>query len=495
MLESIKLNCDGYRIDKIKYNNEELIQFSAGMNNEYLVKDFQIKGEYLRQVIRSLNDQTYFLRLPKGRSLEKFVEENYLISEKIIKNILIQILEALVTLYKNKILGRCFSIENVFWDGSNITMMHFGFYPEIWQVQKNYDHRLDTLLLGQIAYSLITCQKIVKENYQEVLICSPVSEALKEITRKMLDLESQRIELQNVAKFFKQQLSEETYQFYLIDYPKICEQIDQIINKREKETSYLIDIIPNQISQEEKDQQNFINNLIFFNKNKNEDQCIWEILHNEIYRIYLLTNLKQIIQDKYSQQEGLVYIDQLQFIVDKTICIVKSYFQQFLLNKFKNDHKSFIEKSTSYNTLKKVLKDNLMMEKQFLTIETIKNQKKKKQTDEHFNLEFFESDFNDIKLTFRKYVIDVYRYFEKNAEISKNPKKKLELVQNQLRVLLALILNQVIINKELHFKTVKRVVGSDIFKPIDLEVKFFKVASIEQIQEQIQEIHDLYFSS
>ncbi|CAD8188056.1 unnamed protein product [Paramecium pentaurelia] len=487
MLEQLKLRCDGYNIKIILKDNQQLINYCAESQNKYLVNDLKVEGIYFRKVVEKVNDQSFLVNYPQGQVLEKLIQENDFLPEKIIQTILIQILEGLAKLYRNKILGRCFNIENIMWDGNNISMMNFGFYPEVCQTLKNYDHSLDTLLLGQVAYCLITCQPKINSNYLETLICPPVSQELKELTAKMLDSENKRIQLWQIAEYFKSNLPEDIYKFYINSYQDNCKILDQIIIEREQYAYCSIKII--QFEPEDQVIQEDMSYLLYYNKQINENQIIWEQLHNELYRIYLLQNLKKIIKDKYQYQEEQTYLDQLNFIVDKTILIVMCKFEKYLQTEFSGDQ---------CFTLRRVLKDQIMNGKSFFNtdhnLENIKNQtKKKKDTEKHFQMDIFENEFDDIKLAFRKYVLDVYRYYEKNAQNCKDPQEKLENSQIQLRILMTIILNQVIKNKEVHFKTLKKVVGKQKLCLNDIEIRFFQLASIQQIQEQITEINQEYF--
>ncbi|CAK92146.1 unnamed protein product (macronuclear) [Paramecium tetraurelia] len=488
MQEQLNLRCEGYNIQFVSMDNEKLISYKAKLINEYLVNDLMMEGKYFREVVKQIDDQTFLVKHPRGQTLEQFIQMSNSIPEKIIETILVQILEGLATLYKFRIPGRCFSIYNITWDGTNITMMNFGLYPEICETLIKYNHNLDTLLLGEIAYCLITCSTNVKKNYIDALISPPISQSLKQLTSRMLSPENERIQLWEVAEDFKNNMSEDAYKFYINKYQNCCKSVDQIIEDRESLACSTIDI-SDQLKSDQFKIQEDMSYLLYYNKQINKDQIIWDQLHDELYRIYILTNLKQIIDEKYKVQEISIYLDQLKFIVDKTILIVMCQFQRLLSAQFSSE---------SFCQLRKILKDKVYCERQFFNahdIEAIKGSTKvKKDTGKHFQMEIFEEDFNDIKLAFRSYVLNVYRFYQKNAQNCQDPQEKWELSKIQFQVLMAIILNQVMNNKEIHFQTVKKVVGTDNIRLNDIEIRFFKYANAEDIQEQISEIHKIYFS-
>ncbi|CAD8191142.1 unnamed protein product [Paramecium octaurelia] len=488
MQEQLNLRCEGYNIQFISMDNENLIRYKAKLQNEYLANDIMITGKYFREVVQQIDDQTFVVKHPKGQTLEQFIQASNWIPENIVETILIQILEGLAMLYCNRILGRCFSIDNIIWDGTNITMMNFGLYPEISETLINYNHNLDTLLLGQIAYCLITCTSKVEKNYIETLISPPISQTLKELTNRMLSPENERIQLWEVAENLKNNLSEDAYKFYVNKYQNCCKTLNKIVEERESFFCSTIDIFDQQKSEqfESREQMSY---LLYYNDKIDEDQIIWDQLHEELYKIYILTNLKEIIKEKYFDQEKSIYLDQLKFIVDKTILIVMSKFERYLSTQFSRE---------SFRKLRMIIKDTIYCQTQFFIgndIEAIKSSiQVKKNIEKHFQNAIFEDDFNDIKLAFRTYVLNVYRFYQRNAQNCQDPQEKRELSKIQLQVLMAIILNQVIKNKEIHFKTVKRVVGTDKIRLNDIEIRFFELAYVEDIQEQISEIHQIYFS-
>ncbi|CAK77064.1 unnamed protein product (macronuclear) [Paramecium tetraurelia] len=161
------------------------------INNKTTIQKTKLLRHYLRCL--DLNKKYYIFDFVQGHPISKVIKiygakQESMPIEKI-HNYLKQLLEALHQLHKLNILGRVFSTENIIeLQDNSITLMDFGFGPELKQAQFNllappeivqnfednigqglqYGIEIDSWLLGAFLYHLVTLKPInlVQENNQ-----------------------------------------------------------------------------------------------------------------------------------------------------------------------------------------------------------------------------------------------------------------------------------------------------------------------------------------
>ena len=205
-------------------NYNEIINTISKINNKYIIKYYDTYEDN--------NSFNVVMEYVSNCNLKKFIKnyKNQLISENIIKKIIIQICEGLKALHKNGIIHRDLTPENILIDDdNNIKICDFGFSkkteysktiigkhrylaPEMEKNEK-YNNKIDIYSLGCIFYELFT----LKEYFINIIIDK------KDIK---LDLDTYCQEWQNLIELM---LLHDYNQ--RLDIEKVCNLIEKIKNE------------------------------------------------------------------------------------------------------------------------------------------------------------------------------------------------------------------------------------------------------------------------
>ncbi|CAD8114118.1 unnamed protein product [Paramecium primaurelia] len=553
MSEEIELNFRTMAILTPKFINSEQMLVAKVIYEELFVffeKEQKITGQHLREPCEFEQDQLYYFPGINGITLEQLINSRANLSVQEITDLFKQLLIGLYVLHQQGILGRCFTIQNIYIQNNQIILSVFGFYPNLQLIppeslnNNQYSLGIDMWLLGCILYQLLTSSILnnfkTKEEYNKFysqLDKKKLPKELASLVAKMLHpSEQKRITFEDLHIHFKCVPSNDHIcQFY--KKPQSLPQINFSIKKRENFNPEWA--VPKEFNEKTKilifstryqkqsqllllppiDQQPIFMSL--YNKSDEEMQLypiIWRELHFQYYKFYIMENeiqsLDLIAQSPYLTWTRLCLLNMLIIIKREFILLIKD--QINFLKVSQDEWNNFIKNSKQLKNHIFELKYQIQTDQKKLnnlSLEVDYQQKKPSFEEILLNKKLIQDGafmdtcqlnrFEQFKLPYRRCLQHCYYELEKFVKEERESDDGKFYARIRLQLIICMTINRIFDfkfdnikqHRDINFFELKKVLQiSDLTCPSQVN-SFLQNATLDQLEQQTIDIHKLFFNN
>ncbi|CAD8125920.1 unnamed protein product [Paramecium sonneborni] len=516
---------------------------------EQLYQSFQIEknvtGEYLRDPCLKEYDQIYQFSKPKGTTLDYWIRQKIVLSEQEITSLFNQLLLALYEIHKQGVLGRCFSIFNIYYDSNKITLSNFGYYSDLqlkppeFLKQGTYSIGIDMWLLGCLIYQLSTNEILQNFNsYEEYnqfyqrIDKKKLPKSLVSLVLKMLnpqDCNRLRFgELHSIYKcvnennYLRQYYKSQCNLFTILHLIREREQFNvewAIVKEFNGKSSISVVKHLNPISAniDTIDPDPDPNFMILYNKSELEKQLypkIWKEMHFQYFKFHLMENaikcmrlmfqMPFIIWGQYALQTMLIIIKK-QFLKEIQQSINIFHVQQFEWDQFLanskqlKQHLNEINYSLQFDTLQHEKLSSQIKQNQ-LGLSIFETQLQKELQHHGFFQDTSEYDqFEQFRIPYRRCLQFCYYELEQMIEDERESQDLKFFARLKLYLIICMTVNRIFDeNKQSRtktFNTLKLQYQLDDINTPNHIAQFLIEAPTELLQAQTDQIHNLFFRS
>ncbi|CAD8127724.1 unnamed protein product [Paramecium sonneborni] len=549
MLEELECNFRTQALlteQQINGNQKLVVRVIYEQLYQFFQKEKNITGEYLRGPCLKEEDQIYQFLKPKGTTLEYFILQKIILSEEEITSLFNQLILALYEIHKQGVLGRCFSIYNIYYDRIKITLSNFGYYSDLqlkppeFLKYKTYSLGIDMWLLGCIIYQLSTKEILQNFNsYEEYnqfykrIDKKKLPKSLVSILLKMLNpQDSNRLrfgELHSIYKCVNENNQIRQYyksQFHLFKTLNLIREREEfnvewaIVKEFNGKSSISLvknfNSMPNNtlIQFEPDPDPNF---MLFYNKSELEKvlyPVIWKEMHFHYFRFYIMENtikcmkmmfqMPFIIWGQFALQTMLIIIKK-QFLkeIQQSINIFhvqQAQWDQFLANsKQLKQHLNEIN-YTLQTDIQQLNKIKIQFQSNQLGLSIFESQLFRELELHRFFQDTSEFDqFEQFRIPYRQCLQFCYYELEQMIEDERESQDLKFFARLRLQMIICMTINKIFNeNQQLRTKTFNvlklQYQLDDISTPNHI-AQFLIEASTEFLEAQTDQIHSLFFRS